>query len=130
MIKFKTTKEESALIDRIVKRARRESPDQFMGGRDELDLNMDITACHLNGCPLDLQKLLDAPRGPFGHDVGGIRRYLDRTTGKLTGFFDPRCSLPKAPKPKREKKARTIGELSAGYGMLQFSSHPNFKKGK
>ncbi len=44
--------------------------------------------------PLDLRKLLDAPEPHFAHDVFGIRRYLDRTTGKLRGFFNPRCSLP------------------------------------
>ena len=62
----------------------------------EKDANMDITACHLNGCPLRLEELLNANDASFGHDVFGIRRYLDRKTGKLTGFFDPRYSAPLA----------------------------------
>lgn len=55
---------------------------------------MDLEACHCNGMPLDLQKLLDAPDGDFGHDVFGIRRFIDRETGKLTDCFVPRCALP------------------------------------
>lgn len=57
------------------------------------DLEMDIIACHLNGCPLDLVRLRDADKGTFGHDVFGIRKYLDRNTGKLTNCFLPRCAL-------------------------------------
>jgi hypothetical protein len=51
---------------------------------------MDLQACHANGCPLDLEGLLTAQDGDFGHDVFGIRRYLDRETGKLQECFTPR----------------------------------------
>ena len=60
------------------------------------DAMMDIEACHSNGRPLDLQKLLAADDGTFGHDVFGIRRHLDRETGKLGGCFLPRCAMPSA----------------------------------
>ena len=60
---------------------------------DFMSAAMDITACHANGNPLRLQDLLDADDGNFGHDVFGIRRHLDRETGKLEGFFSPRFSL-------------------------------------
>lgn len=54
-------------------------------------LMMDLEACHCNGCPLDLQGLLHAPREfDFVHDVGGILRHLDRATGQLGGLFRPR----------------------------------------
>jgi hypothetical protein len=45
---------------------------------------------------LDLPKLLSAPLADFGHDMRGIRRYMDRTTcpGKLTDCFWPRCCQP------------------------------------
>ena len=56
------------------------------------DAVMDITACHANGCPLDLGKLLTAPASDFGHDVFGIRRFIDRSTGQLTQCFLPRCA--------------------------------------
>ena len=95
MIKFKTAKGESALIAKIVARCMREHPHEFVEEGDQLSLHMDITACHLNGCPLDLPKLLAAPTGVFGHDVFGIRRFIDRSTGKIDpAKFDPRCALP------------------------------------
>jgi hypothetical protein len=61
---------------------------------DMLDAEMDVTACHCNGCPLDLQKLLDAPDSDFGHDVFGIRRFINRETGEIGGCFLPRCAMP------------------------------------
>jgi hypothetical protein len=51
---------------------------------------MDITACHLNGCPLRLGELLGADDANFAHDVFGIRRHLNRETGKLEDCFCPR----------------------------------------
>lgn len=62
---------------------------------DMLTACMDLEACfHTAGVPLDLQKLLDAGDGNFGHDVFGIRRHMNRETGKLEGAFLPRCALP------------------------------------
>lgn len=55
-----------------------------------LDIRMDITACHANGCPLDLERLLAADDFNFAHDIIGIRRFLDRDTGKLSDMFSPR----------------------------------------
>ena len=54
---------------------------------------MDIEACHCNGSPLALDKLATADGGTFGHDVFGIRRHLDRKTGKLGDCFVPRLAL-------------------------------------
>lgn len=51
---------------------------------------MDITATHANGCPLKLAELLAADDFNFSHDVAGIYRHLDRTTGKLLDCFLPR----------------------------------------
>lgn len=63
-----------------------------IGLPDLLSLSMDITATHLNGCPLDFDKLLTASDPDFAHDVFGISRHIDRTTGKLKDHFLPRCS--------------------------------------
>lgn len=54
---------------------------------------MDIIACHANGNPLRLDALLKADDGQFGHDVFGIRRHINRETGKLGDCFVPRYSL-------------------------------------
>ena len=55
-----------------------------------LELSMDLTACHANGCPLDLDGLLTAEKGDFIHDVTGIVRHIDRRTGLLGNCFLPR----------------------------------------
>lgn len=55
-----------------------------------MDAEMDITATHANGCPLDLCELLAADDANFGHDVFGIRHFIDRGTGKLDECFLPR----------------------------------------
>jgi hypothetical protein len=67
-----------------------------------LALRMDLTACHLNGTPLRLQDLHDASDFALAHDLQGIERHIDRTTGKLTdpyrasrdGLFVPRFAAP------------------------------------
>lgn len=62
-----------------------------------LDADMDICATHLNGNPLKLVELLAADDSNFAHDVFGIRKHIDRTTGKLMDCFSPRYSSPEAP---------------------------------
>lgn len=57
---------------------------------DYLSTEMDITATHLNGCPLNLAALLDAGNINFAHDVLGIRSNLNRDTGELGNCFLPR----------------------------------------
>jgi hypothetical protein len=59
-----------------------------------MDLEMDLTACHANGCPLRLTDLLAADDANFGHDVFGIARYLNRSTGILASGFCPRYARP------------------------------------
>lgn len=51
---------------------------------------MDLTACHTNGCALDLPALLAAGDSDFTHDVAGITRHINRTTGTLRDGFVPR----------------------------------------
>lgn len=61
-------------------------------GWDLVDIEMSLTACHLNGCPLDLDKLLLADNAVLAHDVAGICNKIDRETGRLIDFFLPRCA--------------------------------------
>ena len=58
-----------------------------------LEADMDITACHANGCPLDISALLAADLANFSHDVMGIRRHINRKTGKLENCFVPRYAF-------------------------------------
>lgn len=63
-------------------------------GNDRLTTAMDLTACHENGCPLDLAGLLKANQTDFVHDVSGICTHINRKTGMLEGLFSPRFSAP------------------------------------
>jgi len=91
LIDFDATAEDAALIEQIVDRHealfQRLFPAQPF---DRLSASMDLTATHLNGCPLRLKDLLEADDFNFAHDVGGIARHIDRSTGQLTRCFLPR----------------------------------------
>lgn len=84
----------SAEQDTISKIARRAVQDYAGLGVtiDQMSLVMDLTAVHANGCPIDLDGLLAAPPFDFGHDISGIMRHLDRTTGALGDCFIPRTA--------------------------------------
>jgi len=91
-VSFSISRETSDVIEKIVDRAEKMAKDNDVPF-DRLCASMDLTACHANGCKLDLEALLNAKDGTFGHDVFGISRYIDRRTGKLIGFFLPRTTL-------------------------------------
>lgn len=57
---------------------------------DRLQLAMSLTACHYNGCPLDLDGLLTADNFNLLHDAMGIHINVSRETGKLENCFRPR----------------------------------------
>ena len=88
---IKQAKEEARTIAAIARRA--VAMAEKVGFRYEfMDADMDITACHMNGNPLRLIQLLAADDMNFSHDVFGIRRHLNRETGKLEDCFSPRYS--------------------------------------
>jgi hypothetical protein len=93
VITFDVSKGEAVLIMNIARRAITAG----LGGNDMLGMEMDITAAHANGCPLDLGKLLNFGDGDFAHDISGIRYHIDRETGKLGDCFLPRCAAPPCP---------------------------------
>ena len=86
---FQATKAEFELMNKIADRAVAMARRAGFGYLKRNAL-MDINACHCNGCPLELAELLTAGDYDFAHDVFGIRRHLDRETGKLGGCFLPR----------------------------------------
>lgn len=91
-VKFKTSLQERSLILKVVEKA--ELLFESLGFKVDkdlrLDVEMDITACHLNGCRLNFQALLNTDDFNFAHDILGIRKNLDRETGKLRNNFLPR----------------------------------------
>lgn len=88
---FAVTAREHRIIHEIAEMAVRAAQD-YGFDYNLLDATMDLTACHANGMKLNLEKLLNAPEEDFCHDVFGIRRYIDRFTGKIDGCFVPRCA--------------------------------------
>ena len=73
------------LIGRITDRAVRNNYTK----KSNVEVEMDLTQCHANGCPLDFNKLLAASDFDFNHDIAGIEVKLDRKTGKLKDGFAP-----------------------------------------
>lgn len=90
-ISFKASKEEFKTIGKIARRAVALAVTHDIE-YDYLTADMDISACHANGTPLDLDKLLAADDFNFAHDVFGIRRHIDRDTGEIMDCFVPRCA--------------------------------------
>jgi hypothetical protein len=91
-IKWNTLREDNDLIIQIAERVERDMPRY---PDDRRTLVMDLTACHVNGCALDLRGLLAASKYEFSHDVYGIRKAINRRTGKLTeDVFLPRYAAP------------------------------------
>jgi hypothetical protein len=90
---WKTSKQDSYLIRQIAARAALAAIHAEVN-YPLREIEMDIIACHNNGCPLDFNKLLGAPEFDFAHDILGIRRHINRTTGKLERCFLPRCASP------------------------------------
>lgn len=94
-MKFNATAREFELMNSIADRAVRMAAKLGIAYLKQ-DALMDINACHSNGCPLRLREFLAADDGNFGHDVFGIRRHINRTTGALEDCFLPRFSKPVA----------------------------------
>lgn len=90
MISFKVTLEEAELIDKIAARAQAELFGPQGVKQTHMDTTMDLCATIAQGVPLFLQELLDTDNFDFSHDIAGIYRHIDRSTGKLGGFFVPR----------------------------------------
>lgn len=88
-VKLKASPAEVNIIVAIADRAVKLAADSGVT-LDKLSTIMDVTACHLNGCPLRLPDMLNGPDFDLAHDVVGIVNHIDRKTGKLDGRFLPR----------------------------------------
>lgn len=87
---IQTAREESRTILAIAKRACALAADNGFN-YDLMTVDMDLSLCHMSN-PLKLDELMAADNGNFAHDVFGIRRHLNRETGKLEDCFSPRYS--------------------------------------
>ena len=94
MINFTSSKYEFEQILQIAERAEKIARERKLPIPGRCTLLMDIEACHCNGMPLHLSRLLEAPQFDFTHDVWGIIRHINRETGQIENCFVPRCALP------------------------------------
>lgn len=84
MVNLECNMDDVQRIQKIAKRANEKL------GLPILGMELDLTAVHVNGCPLRLAELRDAKVPHFNHDIIGIVNNLNRTTGKLENDFRPR----------------------------------------
>lgn len=89
---YLATPEDSVLISQIIARAL-ESFAPFSHYAAGMRLEFILTACHVNGCPLDLHKLLESDDESFWHDLDGINTHLHKQTGALGDYFVPRAAI-------------------------------------
>jgi hypothetical protein len=87
MINWDLSLEDSKLIHVAAKRAVNNLKDCTV-----TNVSMDLTATHLNGCELDLEKLVTFNDFSFAHDILGINKHLNRCNGELDKTFLPRCA--------------------------------------
>jgi hypothetical protein len=89
MVKFADSKDQaSVVIERISPRAV-----DILGGFESLQMDL-CAADGVNGNPpIDWPKLFAASDATLIHDVAGIARHMNRRTGKVSGFFLPRCTM-------------------------------------
>lgn len=93
---FNANRHDFDLIIKICERLEAFAEQEFSAIDPRMARVMDLTACHMNGCTLRLQQLLDAKLGDFIHDVMGITRHINRETGQLEDGFLPRYAARQA----------------------------------
>lgn len=96
MINWNASKKDARLIAKIAKRASKIAAESSIPDYPVQDAEMDITAVHLNDIRLRLKDLAEADDANFGHDVFGIRKFINRRNGKLEGHFVPRLHVREA----------------------------------
>ena len=92
MVSFSCSKEDHDLAVQVADRYENNCMLNCSAHEHQLIL-MDLVATHCNGNPMDFAGLLSADLFNLAHDVNGIRRHIDRSTGRLMNFFVPRYTL-------------------------------------
>jgi len=81
---------------------------------DRQATEMDLSATHANGNPLNFDKLMAFDDFNLMHDITGIYINLDRETGKLMNHFRPRCTAQTSPSfPRGAGISQTESEVRA-----------------
>jgi hypothetical protein len=101
------TPTEKAAVALIVDRAIAAVPEL-----DRQSLEMDLSCVHA-AIPLRLRELAVASEFDFAHDITGIVRHLDRTTGELDPAFLPRYAEPESKDAAEPLTCRICGSDDA-----------------
>ena len=122
VLNLKSTKRDAVLANKIAHRA--SSLANEVGVEYTiLEAEMDILATHLNGNPLKLSELAEAPDFDFAHDVFGIRQNINRTTGEIENCFSPLYSTTMTVKLTQENWSAThpyaLGMVVRRYQIIQ-----------
>lgn len=88
-INWNLSLEEEKLVGQIANRAIKKVRSIYPKF-SKMDLIMDITATHNENDKLRLEEWLNADDSNFYHDIFGIMRHMNRETGQLENFFEPR----------------------------------------
>lgn len=88
---FDSSREDLEMISTIANRAVSLAR-EFGVGYEKQEAMMDLLATN-NTVPLKLSELAQADDSNFAHDVFGIRRHINRTTGELEDCFLPRFAV-------------------------------------
>ena len=91
MVKFNVQKKYRKAFEIIVSRVAGLAA-RYQVNYSRRDIEMDLSACHSNGNPLDFERMKKADDSNLGHDAFGIRAHINRTNGKLENLFLPRFS--------------------------------------
>jgi ribosomal protein S27E len=79
-------------------------------------------------CPLDLVQFLGSSDKDFAHDVGGIRRHLNRIAGRFENGFEPLCAIQARPAAEsdaiREQQIVAEHDLAESRALLEASPAP------
>ena len=89
MINWDLSLEEEVLVGKIAEKAIKQVK-LIYPKISKLDLIMNIVAVHNENGKLRLEDWLNADDQNFYHDIFGIMRHIDKETGKLKNFFEPR----------------------------------------
>jgi len=89
MINWDLSLEEEVLVGKIAEKAIKQVK-LIYPKISKLDLIMNIVAVHNENGKLRLEDWLNADDQNFFHDIFGIMRHIDKETGKLKNFFEPR----------------------------------------
>lgn len=98
--RFNMSEDDREIIDKITERAMA-LEDKYadgvrLGKRENRQMMWVMDLLQVNDHnPLRFKDLAEADDGNFAHDIFGIRRHLNRSSGKLEDCFRPRFSVRK-----------------------------------